>query len=71
MNIKNQNWVIYTNPNNTTNTAYLAIGKQATDVKKDAKQYEGSCKIISQGKGNKSLQLSKDNLINYKLIESL
>lgn len=48
---RKQKFVLYTNPNNSTNAAYVAWGPEVRDVLKDARQYPGSYKILYQGSG--------------------
>ena len=58
---KKQKFLLYTNPNNSTNRAYVAIG--AADVREvlsDAKRYSDSYRILYQGNG------TQDDLVKAK-----
>lgn len=60
-------FILYTNPNNVTNNAYVAIGFEVKEVLSDARQYPGSYKILYQGSGtNDDLQKAKNMFSNYK-----
>lgn len=59
-------FLLYTNPNNSTNKAYVAIGQDVKDVLKDSKEYPGSYTILYQGTGtNEDLQKAKSMYSNY------
>lgn len=50
---KRRKFVLYTNPNNVTNKAYIADGaRNANGVLKSAETYPGSYTILYQGTGN-------------------
>jgi hypothetical protein len=55
---KKEKFLLYTNPNNSTNRAYVAIGSaKVKDVMSSARKYSGSYDIIHQGNGtNDDLQ---------------
>lgn len=68
---KKETFLLYTNPNNHTNRAYVVIGSsKVRDVLKSAKQYQGSYDILYQGKGtNDDLQKAKQRFNTYKFGE--
>ena len=65
---KKQKFVLYTNPGNSTNAGYIAIG--AADVREilsDAKNYSDSCKILYQGSGTQAdLLKAKQMFSDYR-----
>jgi len=45
-------FILYTNPNNITNTVYVAYGAEDVNgILKDAKSYPDSCRILYSGRG--------------------
>jgi hypothetical protein len=65
---KKQKFLLYTNPNNSTNAAYVAIG--AADVREvlsSAKRYSDSYRILYQGNGTQDdLVKAKQMFSNYR-----
>ena len=65
---KKEKFILYTNPGNSTNAAYVAIG--AADVKNvlsSAKRYSDSYRILYQGKGTQDdLVKAKQMFSNYR-----
>lgn len=68
MEIGLKNWMVYTNPNNVTNFAYLVTGRELSEVKRMAKSYPGSYVILCTGKGQKSFDSKKEILSDYKIV---
>ena len=63
---KRRKFVLYTNPNNVTNKAYVAIGEDVKDVLSDSREYPGSYYILYKGTGtNEDLQKAKAMYSNY------
>ena len=64
---KKTKFVLYTNPNNSTNRAYVAIGTQEVkELLKSAKEYSGSYRVLYQGNGtNDDLQAALKMYTNY------
>jgi len=64
---KKEKFLLYTNPNNSTNRAYVAIGSaKVKDVMNSAKKYSGSYQILHQGSGtNDDLQKAISMYSNY------
>lgn len=60
-------FVLYTNPNNITNNAYIVVGNdEVRDVLQSSKKYPDSYTIIYQGKGtNSDLLKIKSMYSNY------
>jgi hypothetical protein len=65
---KKEKFILYTNPNNSTNAAYVAIG--AADVRRvlsSAKTYSDSYRILYQGSGTQDdLIKAKQMFSNYR-----
>jgi len=61
-------FILYTNPNNSTNRAYISIGAEDTlELLKRSREYPGSYKILYQGKGNdEDQQKAKEMFSNYR-----
>jgi hypothetical protein len=61
-------FILYTNPNNVTNRAYLISGaKEVREVLRNAREYTGSYQILYQGKGNEEeQQKAKELFSNYR-----
>ena len=49
--VRKQKFMLYTNPNNVTNAAYVVWGPDVKEVSKVAYIYPGSYKILYQGRG--------------------
>lgn len=64
---KKEKFLLYINPNNSTNRAYVAIGSaKVKDVMSSAKKYSGSYQILHQGSGtNDDLQKAIKMYSNY------
>ena len=64
---KKEKFLLYTNPNNSTNRAYVAIGSaKVKDAMSSAKKYSGSYQILHQGSGtNDDLQKAIKMYSNY------
>lgn len=64
---KKEKFLLYTNPNNSTNRAYVAIGSaKVKDVMSSARKYSGSYQILHQGNGtNDDLQKAIKVFGNY------
>lgn len=62
-----QKFLLYANPNNSTNRAYVAIGgDNVSQVLKSARQYPGSYTILHKDMGtNDDLQKAKNMFSNY------
>lgn len=60
-------FLLYTNPNNITNNAYIVVGNdEVRNVIQSSKKYPGSYNILYQGKGtNSDLQKIKSMYSNY------
>lgn len=59
-------FLLYTNPNNTTNRGYIAIGDDVKDVLSDSKKYSDSYIILYKGSGtNEDLEKAKSMFSNY------
>jgi hypothetical protein len=67
---KRRKFVLYTNPNNVTNYAYIADGAyKANDVLEGARTYPGSYTILFKGMGNdKAIQKAKDSFSNFEFV---
>jgi len=70
---KKEKFLLYTNPNNATNKAYVVVGSQKVrDVLKSAKQYRDSYLILHQGNGtNDDLQKAKKMFSDYSFSDSV
>lgn len=68
--IGKKSFIIYINPNNVTNNAYLAIGEEVREVKQSAKSYPDSYRILRQGRGDESYKKAKESLTQYKIVEN-
>jgi len=65
-------FILYTNPNNTTNRAYIAVGDKVKDVLSGSRKYPGSYSILHQGTGtNEDLQKAKSVYSNYTFDDSI
>lgn len=65
-------FILYTNPNNVTNNAYIAIGPEVKEVLSDARRYPDSYNILYQGSGtNDDLQKAKRMFSDYKFNSSI
>ena len=65
-------FVLYTNPNNSTSRAYIAVGTDVKDVLRDAREYPGSYSILYQATGtNEDLQKAKSMFSNYSFDSSI
>lgn len=69
---KKEPFLLYTNPNNVTNRAYVAIGaNDVREVLKSARKYEDSYQILYRGRGtNDDLKKAKEMHSNYKFDDS-
>lgn len=67
--VGNKSFLIYTNPNNITNKAYLAIGTDVSEVKRSAREFPGSYQILHQGKGDKAYHSAKKIFSDYSIVE--
>ena len=64
---KRRKFVLYTNPNNITNNAYVTIGDRVKNVLSSARLYPGSYEILYQAIGtNADLDKAKALFPNYK-----
>lgn len=65
---RQQKFLLYTNPNNATNFAYIAWGNEVKEVLKDQRDYPGSYKILYQGRGTDSdaKKIASDMFSYYK-----
>jgi hypothetical protein len=65
---KKVKFVLYTNPGNSTNAGYVAIGNEdVREVLRDAKKYSDSYKILYQGSGTQDdLVKAKQMFSNYR-----
>ena len=65
---RKQKFLLYTNPNNSTNRAYIAWGSEVKEVLKDQRDYPGSYKILYQGTGTESdaKKIASDMFSHYK-----
>ena len=67
---KRRKFVLYTNPNNVTNKAYMADGAySANQVLNSAKNYPDSYKILFTGTGNdEAIQKAKDSFTFFEFV---
>jgi hypothetical protein len=69
---KRKKFVLYTNPNNVTNKAYVAIGENVKDVLKSSRQYPDSYDILYQATGtNEDLERAKSMFSNYSFNDNI
>ena len=62
-----QKFLLYTNPNNVTNMAYLATGRDVADVLRKARIYTDSYEILYQGRGDETdINKAKETFSYYK-----
>ncbi len=63
-------FVLYTNPNNVTDSAYIADGAyDANQVLNSAKTYPGSYTILHQGMGNdEAIQKAKQLFPRFRFV---
>ena len=64
---KRSKFLLYTNPGNSTNSAYIAIGAEdVREVQRDARTYRDSYKILYQGTGTQEdLEKATKRFSNY------
>jgi hypothetical protein len=67
---KRRKFVLYTNPNNVTNKAYMADGAfSANQVLNSARTYPDSYKILFTGMGNdEAIQKAKDSFTFFEFV---
>ena len=67
---KRRKFVLYTNPNNVTNNAYIADGAyDANEVLRSAKTYPDSYTILHQGTGNdEAIQKAKQLFPYFRFV---
>jgi hypothetical protein len=59
-------FILYTNPNNTTNRGYVAVGDDVKEVLISSKEYPGSYRVLYQGRGtDEDLQKAKSMFSDY------
>ena len=64
---KKQKFLLYTNPGNSTDRGYVAIGADVREVLSDAKKYSDSYKILYQGSGTQAdLLKAKQMFSDYR-----
>lgn len=67
---KRRKFVLYTNPNNVTNKAYIADGPYDVNrVLKSARTYPDSYEILFTGMGNdEAIQKAKESFSNFEFV---
>jgi len=64
--LKRKKFLLYTNPNNITNKAYVALGDDIKSVMQSSRAYPGSYTILYTAMGtNEDLQKAKEMFSNY------
>ena len=62
-------FLLYTNPNNVTNFAYVVTGAEVKEVLTSARSYPGSYKILYQGMGTESdIQTAQRQFTGYRFV---
>ena len=66
--MKKQKFILYTNPNNVTSRAYIAIGAaDVREVKKDSRTYSDSYRILFEGTGTDAdIEQTKSIFSDYR-----
>ena len=70
--LKRKKFLLYTNPNNITNKAYVALGDSIKSVMQSSREYPGSYTILYTAMGtNEDLQKAKAMFSNYSFTNDI